>query len=115
MINNIKNLHDFILYCHQLIIDEQAVDSPTEDWVLQMMVSNCSQKEILSDLKKTLKIYYSWLALAQEAESYYACQIIYQAITIENQHYSDLNQHLFQQPLTTEIAGINTQFKKKYL
>lgn len=113
MLQRIDNLDEFIKYCNSLIKDEELEDNTS--WFLHVIALDATKEEILKDVKTNLDIYYKWLNKAVEDESYISAGIIYQAIAIENEHYTSLGKYVLKSSLRKDIKTINEKLKNKYL
>lgn len=113
MLQIISSLDEFIQYCHIIILESQ--DEDTTEWFLHLIAQGSTKKDLIDDMKLNLAIYYKWLGVAQIQEEYNKCQIINDAIEIENKHYINLAQQALGKSIIKESKELNENLKKKYL
>ncbi len=115
MINKIENLHDFVVYCEQVIeADSDETEDLSTDWLLHIATAKLKKEELLQEIRTTIEIYYFWQGQAVINELYLMADVIKKAIDVELIHYLKLGVHL-KIKIKNDVYIINNELKTKYL
>lgn len=116
MIRKIKSLPKFVMYCKEITLmsmeESQEIES---EWIQATISYNRPKKDLLEDMVAALTIYYYWINISNEAETYEYSEIINKCIKIEIDHYSRLFDVLYNDSMYSEIKRINEFMIEKYI
>lgn len=106
---DLRKLTEFISYC------EEVKQETNDLWLLSLIAANSTKEEFLQDITKSLETYYKFLQISIKNEMYLNAGTIWNAKSIEMDHYNELGLSVFKKSIKKDINLIDKKLKLKYL
>lgn len=116
MIEEIKDINTFVVYCKNQIDLEDSTETEIEKILTNLLVSQATVNELLENANYVIETYYKFLKIAIKKEHYEKCAVMHKALSVEIKHFKKIADKCdFKKNVIEDIDSINEYHKKNYI